>query len=224
MQFSQHIRVVFRKHRSITYQLIKLKTIISEGFIRRQHTVGYFTGCIFLGSEGRVLGMLDGWRFVCMAGNVVVWVEMLYPTTVVVWFQSLHGDLWYMDVDSSWLKMNLSIRWLNLSGVSSKCSTTSRSMASFASSSARSLSWRFTRLGSQWSFTWIPLYLRGDAVLIAQSSQHIHSSISIVVYFFKGINYICNTPIPPVLKCSVYTTARCQARFNACRTNYIIKM
>ena len=42
MPFSQSIRVVFRKHRSTTDRLIKLETIIKEGFIKRQHTVGIF--------------------------------------------------------------------------------------------------------------------------------------------------------------------------------------
>ena len=32
----------FRKHRSTTDQLIKLETIIREGFIKKQHTVGIF--------------------------------------------------------------------------------------------------------------------------------------------------------------------------------------
>ena len=57
---------------------------------------------------------------------------MLCPDSVVVWYQSLDDDVWSVYADSSWLKMNLSMRWLNEPGVCCACSSTYRYVASFA--------------------------------------------------------------------------------------------
>jgi len=86
----------------------------------------------------------DGRVKVRVMSFIVIWVicrpaycyGLLYPTAMGVWYQ----------VDSSWLKMNLLMRRLNVPGVCLACLTAYRPVASFARWAARSLPSRFTWL------------------------------------------------------------------------------